>query len=71
MKLRAGWGMLGNQEIGDYTYATTVNYGFNYTYGYFGNQATFSGGAPTSYANKNIKWEATKQTNIGLDMNLF
>jgi TonB-linked SusC/RagA family outer membrane protein len=71
LKLRAGWGQLGNQEIGDYAAYTSVTYGFNYTYGPYGNQQTYYGGAPIGFANQGIKWETTEQTNIGLDANLF
>jgi len=70
-KLRAGWGMLGNQEIGDYGSYTNVVYGFNATFGAYGSQARYPGGAPTGFANAGIKWEETMQTNIGLDAYLF
>lgn len=71
LKLRLGWGELGNQEIGDYRAFTNVTPGFNYTFGTYGNQETYPGGAPISFANSEIHWEVTKQTNIGLDFNLF
>jgi|APHig6443717817_1056837.scaffolds.fasta_scaffold15107_1 TonB-linked SusC/RagA family outer membrane protein len=70
-KLRAGWGMLGNQEIGDYAAYTNVSYGLNTTFGAYGNQVRYSGGAPTGYANAGVKWESTKQTNIGLDLTML
>jgi len=70
-KLRAGWGMLGNQEIGDYAAYTGVYYGLNTTFGAYGNQATYSGGAPTGFANAGVKWESTMQTNIGLDLTML
>jgi TonB-dependent starch-binding outer membrane protein SusC len=70
-KLRAGWGMLGNQEIGDYASYTNVTYGFNTTFGPYGAQIRYPGGAPTGFANKGIKWEETMQTNVGLDALLF
>jgi TonB-dependent starch-binding outer membrane protein SusC len=71
LKLRAGWGQLGNQEIGDYAAYTSVNYGYNYTYGAAGQQTTYFGGAPNGFANQGIKWETTEQTNVGLDLNMF
>lgn len=70
-KLRAGWGMLGNQEIGDYAAYTNVTYGYNATFGPYGAQTTYAGGAPTGFANAGIKWEETMQTNIGLDILMF
>ena len=71
LKLRVGWGRLGNQEIGDYAAYTNVTYGFNYTLGPFDNQQTYAGGAPRGFANQGIKWETTEMTNIGLDASLI
>ena len=73
LKLRAGWGLLGNQEIGDYAAYTNVTSGevHAYSLGTWGNQATYNGGAPHGFANQGIKWESTEQTNIGLDANFF
>ncbi|MBN2262945.1 MAG: SusC/RagA family TonB-linked outer membrane protein, partial [Prolixibacteraceae bacterium] len=70
-KLRAGWGKLGNQEIGDYGSYTNVSYGYNYNFGTYGQQATYPGGSPRGFANAGLKWEETIQTNIGLDLLLF
>jgi TonB-linked SusC/RagA family outer membrane protein len=70
-KIRAGWGKLGNQEIGDYAAYTNVTYGLNYTLGAYGQQARYPGGAPRGFANAGIKWEETIQTNIGLDVLMF
>jgi TonB-linked SusC/RagA family outer membrane protein len=71
VKLRVGWGMLGNQEIGDYASFTTVSSGMEYTLGPGGAQVMYEGGAPRSFANQDIKWESTEQLNIGLDANLI
>jgi len=69
LKLRAGWGQLGNQEIGDYEYFLTLVSGFDYTTGL--EEAVVPGSAPLSVANQEIHWEEAVQTNIGLDINLF
>jgi TonB-dependent starch-binding outer membrane protein SusC len=73
LKLRAGWGVLGNQEIGDYAAYTSVTTGdlLGYTLGPWGNQTSYPGGAPQGFANSGIKWESTEQTNFGLDANLL
>jgi TonB-linked SusC/RagA family outer membrane protein len=71
LKLRGGWGKLGNQEISDYAAYTNVVYNTNYTLGEFPNQRTVAGGAPNSIGNTNLKWEETVMTNIGLDMNMW
>ncbi len=67
LKIRGAWGMLGNQNIGDYPYQATIATGQNYT---FGGQAV-DGIAPIQGVNANIKWESTKTTDIGLDAILF
>lgn len=64
LKLRGGYGVLGNQEIGDYTYASVVTPGINYPDGEGGVE---EGAYPTDFANPVIRWEKTSMTNIGLD----
>jgi TonB-linked SusC/RagA family outer membrane protein len=63
LKIRASWGVTGNQEIGNYlsleTYATGNSAVFNDT-----QIATTS---PTRISNPNLKWEAAEQINFGLD----
>ncbi|MBN1416390.1 MAG: TonB-dependent receptor [Bacteroidales bacterium] len=71
LKLRIGWGQLGNQEIGDYAAYTSVSYGYNYTFGPYGNQQAYPGGTPRGLANQGIKWETTEQGNLGLDASLI
>ncbi len=71
LKLRGGWGKLGNQEIGDYVPYIQVSYGMNYNFGPAGDQQTYPGGAPRGFPNRDVKWESTEQTNIGLDANLL
>ena len=74
LKLRAGWGIIGNNQIGSKKYSATVDGGegqYNYTFLVNGVE-TFAGGmAPPSLANKDIRWEESVQKNIGLDLNLF
>ncbi len=67
LKLRASWGKLGNQSIGNYPYQDLIALGQNYP---FGNELQ-AGGAVTTIANKAITWETTKVTDVGLDLSLF
>ncbi len=69
LKLRAGWGQIGNQEIGDYRYVTSVISGQNYTIGI--PSTTWNGAAPLNIANSEIHWETCEQTNIGIDFAAF
>lgn len=65
LKMRLGWGMVGNQEIPDYTFATFVNGGQNYVTGT--GQVVNAGNSPISIGNDIIKWETTIQKNLGID----
>src|SRR5690606_21057002 len=67
LKLRASWGQLGNQEIGNYAYVQNINLGQNYVFG----EALTAGAALTSLANDRLKWETTTVTNFGVEFNLF
>ncbi len=67
LKLRASYGEIGNQEIGDYQYgATSTN---PYTHAVFSNQLAI--GATQRIATPDIKWESKKSTNIGVDVGLM
>ncbi len=67
MKLRASYGVLGNQDIGDYQYAAPIVTNLNYIFA----GAVNSGATQLSLANPNIKWQSNKEKNIGLDLGLF
>lgn len=67
LKLRAGWGLTGNQAI--QPYQTFSNYGINY-YSNLDN-GTVVGFAPNNIANPHLKWETTSQLNIGIDFGFF
>ncbi len=65
-KLRASWGQNGNESIGDFTYTSLMGTGAIYFFGT--NQDQYNGAVPTKIANPSIRWEASEQTDIGLDM---
>ena len=64
LKLRGGYGVLGNQEIDNYQYSSTITTGINYP---DGNGGLIQGAFPKDFANPEIKWEETAMTNIGID----
>nr|WP_294075516.1 MULTISPECIES: TonB-dependent receptor [unclassified Prevotella] len=69
LKLRFSWGKNGNDNIGDFTYAAWTAVGYN---GVFGrNEKEINGVQAGSLSNPNLKWEESKQTDIGLDMGFF
>jgi TonB-dependent starch-binding outer membrane protein SusC len=69
LKIRVSVGQLGNQDIGNYPYASIVGSGYNYPLG--SPQQTNNGYAITSRGNTNVKWEASTQTDIGIDAGFF
>ncbi len=64
-KLRASWGLTGNDAIGDFLYTPQVNFGANYSFGLEDN--LFIGAAPFGLSNPDLRWEETAQFNIGFD----
>lgn len=66
LKLRVGYGELGNQEIGNYAYSDLIAANFNYPFG--GTQS--QGYAVTQLGNTNVQWETSWQVNTGLDFEL-
>jgi TonB-linked SusC/RagA family outer membrane protein len=62
MKLRIGYGLVGNEAIGTYLYGSslvTVKTPFGTAY------------RMEKISNPNLKWEATAQFNLGLDLSMF
>ena len=66
-KIRASYGVIGNNNIGNYTQYALVNNTVNSVFG--NNVAT--GAVVTSLANNNLGWETTRQFDLGLDLSLF
>jgi TonB-linked SusC/RagA family outer membrane protein len=65
MKIRGGWGENGNESIGDFAYTVVTSTGNNYI---FGKPETITNGVKASgLANPDLKWEKSKQTDIGVD----
>ncbi len=67
LKLRAGYGELGSQNIPDYAYQSV----FNLTSPTSVNDQVVNGYAQTSLALEDLKWETAKTFNIGFDMGLW
>lgn len=69
LKLRASYGVLGNQEIGDYQYSAAIASNINYVTG--DAQQKWFGAIQTAFASPSIKWENTSTTNVGIDFGFF
>ena len=68
-KIRASWGQVGNQNIGNYMYAapiTTSNIYYNFG-NKLGSDADIYGSYPSRLANENITWETSEQFDVGFD----
>jgi TonB-linked SusC/RagA family outer membrane protein len=63
-KLRASWGQNGNESIGSYGYTSNMVLGYNAVV----DGKIVSGAKPSGYANKDLKWETSEQTDVGLDL---
>jgi TonB-linked SusC/RagA family outer membrane protein len=90
LKLRAGYGVVGNQQIGDYStfqlwepsYAGTSPNWFTQLFGLYQGGTAYDlngwdkGTLPSGFrlkqkANPDLKWESTREINIGLDFGLL
>ncbi|TXG39524.1 SusC/RagA family TonB-linked outer membrane protein [Seonamhaeicola maritimus] len=69
LKIRGGYGITGNDNIGDFQYLSTIGDGRNYTIGTSGSVTI--GNSPNAPSNPDLKWEETSQLNIGFDARLF
>lgn len=68
LKLRAGYGSLGNASFGDFAFVG--NYATGYTYD-FGQGRQNSITLASKIPNPDIRWESVNTTNIGLDAGLL
>ena len=73
LKIRASWGRNGNENIGNFRYASLMDTGQEYYFGIgaapYGNM--YSGASPAALANPTIRWEESEQVDVGFDARLF
>jgi TonB-linked SusC/RagA family outer membrane protein len=67
LKLRGGWGVNGNDRIGNFQFVSQIISNNNYEIG----GVTRVGTSPLSIANEGIRWEDNTQINIGVDFGLL
>lgn len=67
LKLKASYGILGNNNIGNYPYQSVYALGSNYVFGGVYTQ----GAAITTYVDPNLKWEKTRTFDIGIETGFF
>lgn len=69
LKVKAGYGLNGNDAAGSLEYASTIVGGRSYT---FGTQEVLTNGtAPAQVANPDLRWESVSQVNFGVEMRAF
>ena len=66
LKLRANYGVVGNDNIRDFAYAPIIAGGYNYTFGW-PTQTIITGYAPLSLENPDLHWEETSQADVGFE----
>ena len=74
LKIRASWGQLGNQNLGEingeannYPFAASISFTPAYSFG----GAIAGAAAQTSLGNPDIRWETTTQTDIGVNISFL
>jgi TonB-linked SusC/RagA family outer membrane protein len=73
LKLRAGYGVSGNDQIGNYnSYTTYASDKYKASYALDGsNSAAITGFMPSALGNVDVTWETTKTLNVGVDATFF
>lgn len=66
-KLRGGYGIIGNNTVAPYSYASTTNPFAGYTFG----NSLASGTTVVTLVDPNLKWETSKTTNIALELGML
>jgi TonB-linked SusC/RagA family outer membrane protein len=72
-KLKASYGMVGNNKVNDFAYAFTNARATSLGYPMYqsGTNPYLGGIAPFFYGNDQLGWETTKQLDLGLSVNFF
>ena len=71
LKLRASWGVIGNDKIDFYPSVASVTTNQNAVFGNPGSQGLQFGATLGELANPQIQWEETRQSNVGLNIGLL
>ena len=67
LKLRASWGINGNQEIGDYQFISVIDRSRGYIFG----GGRIIGASPAYIQNADLRWEESEQIDIAIDLNAY
>lgn len=67
-KIRGSYGTTGNQNFASYSFASYVHLNYDYSFGNNGFESLEGGAVQLAYANPDLKWETSVQTNVGFDL---
>lgn len=67
-KLRASYGSTGNQNFAPYSNVASIVSGYDYAFGASGSEVTSLGAIQRDFANSQVVWESSIQSNIGVDL---
>jgi TonB-linked SusC/RagA family outer membrane protein len=68
-KLRASWGITGNNRVSEYATYARVDFPVSAYYSYY--NALQQGAVLANMASEDLKWESTPQTDLGFDVGFF
>jgi TonB-linked SusC/RagA family outer membrane protein len=71
LKIRTSYGVIGNQAIPPYQSLALVGPYGEGTFNTGSGTEVYTGQEPLSYVNKDLKWETTRQFDLGFDLSLF
>ncbi|HEY0273605.1 MAG TPA: SusC/RagA family TonB-linked outer membrane protein, partial [Chitinophaga sp.] len=67
LKIRASYGITGNNNIGNYTFISSIGNNLNY----YANGGIYQGATITTLGNDDLAWERNRQFDAGLDMSVL
>ncbi len=67
LKLRVGYGAIGNQDVGNYAWSDQISPNYNYPFGGVMN----TGYAISLLGNRNLQWETSTQFDVGIDFSIM
>lgn len=71
LKLRAGWGLTGNNRVGDYSSINQFGIAIWNPYVFGEGEEYQPGAVQTTFAVPDLRWEKTAQTNVGMDFSIL
>ncbi|WP_018629598.1 SusC/RagA family TonB-linked outer membrane protein [Niabella aurantiaca] len=70
-KLRVSYGTIGNNRVSDFAYLSALSLPIVNSYGFNNENPPSKGIIPSEIGNPDLKWETSKELNLGLDLSFF